>query len=542
MFSAQYKTRNIPSLRYGLNTAQTAEELNDAEMADCENFTVEEDTVAMAPGFSLWDDNMTGSPAANQNYGPYWGGIAFVKADGALVEIRQRQDKLEYAADGGVTWVVCTVPITGSPAAPISLAQIPCTFAILNNIVTWTNGTDSVMQSSDGVTWTIPTYGSPAQELPKSRVVFNNGYNRLLFLDQPASPYLLQWTPINDPTSIDTNAFQLIDPNAHGNLKGAGLTPEGSLLLFKQAGLYSVSQFVDDGIVDVNFVGNILFTCHQTVATTENSVMWFTGDGRVQEFIGGAIRQVFGRIDPVGRNESYRSDLACAAYYNYEYRVSIPDVTISTEYNSQEYVIHKNISRPDPIQPYAVTRNRRYYGCYWIENFVFDYGFDTTLFVGDSRSTGTNFGWLNSYKVVTSQDYLITPGLGGETQTGYFISKFFTENVPYHVKGYKKLFSQLQALQNVTFTVSYRNNPYGEWTDVIENVETGELEIAYEDGSSGQFSEGYGFAANAQGEVITDLESSENPRGIQFKITVTTLEDVKFYGFALKFLIKPKFK
>jgi len=63
-----------------------------------------------------------------------------------------------------------------------------------------------------------------------------------------------------------------------------------------------------------------------------------------------------------------------------------------------------------------------------------------------------------------------------------------------------------------------------------------------EDGSSGGFSEGYGFSAEGAIKDFMDIENTEKPRGIQFKITTSRINDIIFLGLAYSFRPKPRFK
>ncbi len=525
----------MKNFRLGLNTRQTPEEIDDAELADCENWSVEEDSIALAPGYSSWDDDSLA--------GPYWGITQFKLLNGTWATIRQRQDTLEYTLNGDSAWTTCTLPTTGSPAAAITLTQKPCTFAMLNNILLWANGTESIMSTTDGITWTSrPSLGDAA-------VVMNNGANRMLFLKQTASKYRFDWSAINDPLTIDASSFQLLDPNSNGYLMGAGLTPDGNILLFKERGAYAISNFVTDGIVDVNFIGYTEFASHQTVATTEDSVIWGGWTGAF-EYIGGGIRQILGNISPIGRNDVFKTDNWCGAYYNGRYHYSIPDANVSQEYNGQEYIIHKKLGRNDPIQPYVVTRNRRYFGCYGIEDGVFDYGREITLLVGDSRPTTSGspavenhiFAFVNDYKITESSEFQLELGLAGEAQDAFFVTKYFTGDIPFYVKRFKKHFSHFKVTQDLTVTISYRFLPYGEWTYTTSNLATGSLDMIYDDLTEGGFVEGFGFATDTLGTIFTDIENTEKPRGIQFKVSVSSIPDVLLYSMAYQYRVKTKFK
>lgn len=469
-----------------------------------------------------------------QATGPYWGGFAFKNSASVQKTIRQRQDKLEYSTDGAQTWTLCTLPTTGSPAVAISLAQVQPSFAVLNDILLYSNGTDSVLSTTDGITWVTQS------TLPKSRVVFNNGQNRIIFASQPSSPYRIDWSAINDPLTVSASSYQLIDPNSNGYIVGMGITPQGTNVVVKQSGAYSISSYLVDGAVDVNFIGSTTCANHHTICTTENSVIW-TGIGGIYEY-SDSIRRIDGHISWNGRNMVLRSDLFTAAYFNGKYHLSIPDSTISTTYNSQEYIIYKHIQRGDPLQPYAITRNKRYFGCYIIEDFINSLSRTIKLYAGESRGTisgvnYTNFGYINDFR-----DESVSQGIAGVTQPAFIVSKYFTDNVPYYVKRFKKIFSNVKVTQDVTVVFSYRFLPYGSWIDTPVTFTSGSLDFVFGDSSTGGFSEGYSFYIESSGETFIDIENAEKPRGIQFKIATNSINDVKIFSLSYNFIVKPKFK
>ena len=539
-FTSNYQVRNIPSLNGGLNTASEATEIADNEMADCENFAVDESSMITAPGIVPGDY----VPAE----GPYWGMFHFIKSNGDTVFIRQRKGKLEYNTSAStfyfLGWTECTLPQTGSPAENISLTQMTPCFAALDDQVVFTNGTDEVMVSSDGITWTIPeTYGSPAEYLPKARYVINNGYNRLVFASTDDDPSIIYWSDINDPTTISTSSYQYIDPNNGEAIIGIGKTPSGSLVCFKVKSFYTIDD-VSLGSVAVNYIGFFKLANHHTIQTTEDSIIAAGVDG-VYELQGGVMRIISGRILMGGRNLTLHSEVFRSGYYKREYHFSMP-TNVTSDYNAQEYVIHKDLRRDDAVQPYVITRNQRYIGAYHHvteEDTVL--GKPGGLFVGDSRSAvgspaagGTMFGWINSYRQTS-----YTQGIMGEAQPAYFTTKYFTEDKAFFAKRFTKLFTQLKILNDTSVTLSYRFLPYGAWTDHQQTVEAGELDFLLEDSSEGGFSEGYSFFLQDTSDLKQDLESSTNePGGIQFKVSTNQINDVYVLGMAYKFLIRNKFK
>lgn len=514
---------NIPSFRLGLNNQQTPEEISDIEMADVENFSVEDDSIVSAPGYAQYGDYAVG---------PYWGIFAFNKSDGSSTLIRQRGTTLEYDSDDAGTWVACTVPIS------LTDEKRP-TFASLDNVCFYSNGYDSVLSSTDGITWT------ERASLPKSKYVVNNGANRLVFTGQPGSPYRMDWSNINDGLTVGASSYQLIDPNANGEIVGYGITPQGTNVCFKREGLYEISTFVDNGIIDVNFIGHARVAGHHSISTTEDSILFAGWDTIAYELIGGSIRNITGKISFIGRNNVLFTDKFVSAYYNGKYHLSMPDAYISQDYNAQEYIIYKKLLRNDSTQPYVITRNRRFFGCYGIQDADFSYGRDVILYVGDSRPatygspvvTNTIFAFVNDYR-----DPSFAAGLDGSPQAAFVITKFFTNNIPYYVKRFKKFFASIKVEQDLTIMVSYRFLPYGSWTDVTTSLSGGEMEFLLDDNSIGGFVEGYGFFEQRLGNIFIDIENEEKPRGIQFKISTNEINDVTIYSSAYQMRVKQKFK
>lgn len=536
MFSAQYRIKPLPNFSHGMNTLQKPAEIDDLELADSENWAVDETSMITSPGYVRFDNTDDGSTP-----GPFWGIFQFVKSDGTQRLIRQRRNTLEYDSDDTGTWVACTLPITGSPAATTTLTQKPCTFAQLNDTVLWGNGTDSILSSADGITWTIPTYGSPAQELPKANV-FNNGLNRIIFFDQSDSPFRIDWSDINTPTTITSTAYQLIDPNNGWKVKGMGKMPDGTNVLFTEGSVYLISNYVSDGVIDVNLIAdNVRLSSHQSIVTTENSVIFHAYDG-IYEIIGGTVRKISGRITPTGRNYITNVQYVCSAYYNGIVYMSTPDADDSQDYNSQEWMIFKKLARNDASQPYVIMRNKRYFGCYGLEYFKDEGQSYLTLYAGDSRPatsgspavTNDNFCFINSYR-----DAVNNIGLNNEAQTCWFVTKYFTENTPYFRKLIKRLFLEINLQNDVDITVAYRYLPYGDWTEFTTSAET-ETEINFSEGYG--FTEGYGFAYAQLLNIFADLEGATDERGIQFKITTSQINDVTLYSMAFKYLSKRNFR
>lgn len=541
MFTAKYKIKNIPSLRFGLNNAMEPSEINDAEMAECENFSVDETSMITAYGYIASD--------ANPLAGPYYAIFEFKKSNGDAVLIRQRQDKLEYSSNVGTFfgtgWTECTLPQAGSPAENIALTQTTPTFAVLNDTILFSNGTDSVMSSTDGITWAVPTCGSPAEELPKAHYLICNGYNRVIFARTDASPSVIWWSDINDPTTVDTASYQYIAPNDGGRITGIGRAPTGALILFKDQAVYSIDD-ITLGMTAVNYIGAMKLSNHHTVCTTEDSILCMGWDG-IYEISSAGIKHVSGRIKTKDENLIFTSTLFRAIYFKNDYHVAMPDKDVSQSYNSQEYVLSKNLRRDDEVQPYVITRNRRYFGCYGhVDHFIDSTGYrQGAIFVGDSQgatgsppSGGTLFSWINAYRQSG-----FTQGLNGAAQSTYFATKYFTENVAFFVKRFKKLFVMLKVENDTSVTLSYRFLPYGAWTtDSQQTVTVADLELDYGDESDGNFSEGYGFYLRETSEIFDDIEQSGPSRGIQFKIATNQVNDAYILSLAYKYLVKINFR
>lgn len=529
-----FKIHSLPEFSMGLNNALSPDEIMDNEMADCENFEIDEFHAKTAAGYVGWDNN----PQA----GPFWGIYQFKKSDGTQTLIRQRQGILEYDSDDAGTWVACTLPTTGSPAHSITLPQNQPTFVTLNDTVLYSDGSTYVLSSTDGITWTNRT-GTPPSGLPAG-ILMNNGKNRVLFLIKNTSE--IWWSEINTPLSVLSTSWQFINPNDGEKIVGGCLTPQGSTYIFKEKMIYEVDD-ITLGMVAVNQIGEGYPTNHHSIAVTNDSVLFVSMDSCVKQIIGGSIRNITGRITPVGRNSITNVNLITAVYSFNKYRVSMPDkIYDETEaYNAQEYIVYLNMQRNDPVQPYPITRNRRFIGCYGME--LYDDGSYRSIvcYIGDSRSTiggspavnYAEFAYINEIR-----DPGAVQGLDGSSQSCYLVTKYFTEKIPYHVKKYKKLFYQLNIQQDTSVIISYRFDPYDSWTDIINNVSLPDIQITYDDGDYGDFDEGFGFAGQGIVKNFIPLENTEKPRGIQFKISVDTTNDITELNLAYQFLAKTKFR
>lgn len=529
-YSARYQVRQIPNLATGLNNADDASEILDTDVSDMENIEVDSKSIVSAAGYVDY-----GTTTGN----PYWGIFNARFSSGTERMIRQRGTRLEYD-NGSGTWTACTLPTSGSPAATITLTQVGCSFAMLNDIILWSNGTDSTMKSSDGITWTIPTYGSPAQGLPKARVLFNNGLNRIIFTAIPTEPAKAYWSDINDPTNIGTSAFQVFGFNDGQDIQDTVLMPNGAQLLNKTNRFYQISDITLD-TVSTDPIGEAPCVRYTAVAT-ENSAMWAGPDGKIYEFDGAIARCISNNIAPlmVTKPVSMR-----ATYHNRKYRLAVPDG--SNDYNSYEYVVHRDVPTGDPNNPYVITKNQRYIGCYGKEDREVSGIRRSRVYFGDSRNIAEGspaaipgvFAWINQ-----EHDTSVTQGLAGAAQDCYFITKFFTESKgSSFVKRFVKYFIDLKATEDQTIAVCYRYDPFEEFTCFNIMTEAAELDWQYDNGETGSWSEGYGWSASATDRSFKDLENTgTEPRGIQFKVSWSNVNDVEILSQAYKFLTSPNFR
>lgn len=527
-FGSRYQIRNIPHLATGLNDKFDAGEIADTDIAAMENIEVDTKSIRSAAGY-------VGYGGAT---GPFFGGFHARFSSGTQRLIRQRGTTLEYDNGSGV-WTGCTLPTAGSPAAPIALTQIPCSMEMLNDIVLWSNGTDSTMSSTDGITWTIPTYGSPAQELPKARKLFNNGLNRILYLGQTLYPSRVDWSDINNPLSIGAAAYQFFGKNDGQDVEDAVLLPNGGMILFKTNRFYAISDISLD-TVSTEPIGEAPCVRHTAVAT-ENSAMWAGPDGSIYELQGGIPVKINENIEPL--NISYPHVMR-GIYFNRKYHLAVP--TGSDAYNSYEYIVNRQIQTGNPKHPYVITKNQRYVGCYIKEDREVSSVRRTRLYFGDGRTAAIGspaavpdtFAWVND-----SHDTSVTQGLNGSVQPCTFTTKFYTEENAYYLKRYVKYFLNSVSASSQSITVSYRFDQFEQWTDTSVSISASDIDMTLEDGSSGGFTEGYSFANERESREFKDLEQTGTDQyGIQFKISWSSVNDVEILGQAYKLLVNRNFK
>jgi hypothetical protein len=509
-YDGRYEIKSIPNLRGGLNDADDPAEIGENEMADCENYEVTDKSVRTAGGYVLYDEN--------PQVGPFWGGLEISLSSGTQRIVRQRGSILEYD-DGAGNWTACTLPTAGSPAATVVLSQVPNSMVQMNDIALWSNGFDVVMSSADGgITWVLQS------SLPKSKILFDNGLNRIVFLAQPASP---------------AANFQFIGKNDGQDIVDAVLLPTGGMILFKTYRFYGFSD-ISQNMIGVDPLGEAPCVPH-TAKATENSVIWAGHDG-IYEYGAAGVKRISGKITRSGRNYITTTSKMCAVYHNSRYRLSMPNG--SGTYNAQEYIVHRNLPTGDPEAPYVITRNVRYIGCYIREQRRQNGVLRARVYFGDSRpssgspaTTYSTFAWIND-----EHDPDVIQGLGGAAQSAYYVTKFFNEKRPFFIKRYVRKFLDMICDQNFTFTLSYRFDPYASWTDVNLTLTASDLEILYEDGNSGPFSEGYAFSYAATSQLFADLERIGDPRGVQFKVSTNTINDVTILGSGYKYLVNSNFR
>ena len=521
MYSGGYNIRHLPNLATGLNNKYDAGEILDTDIAEMENIEVDSKSITNAGGYVDY----------GSSEGPFWGIFNARFENGVETMIRQRQGTLEYD-NGSGTWVACTLPTAGSPASTVILTQTGCSFAMLNDTVLWSNGEDTVMSSSNGVTWTLQA------GLPKSRVLFNNGLNRILFVAQPEEPSRVDWSDINDPLTVGADSYQYFGKNDGQEIQDVALLPNGAMILFKTNRFYEISDVTLDTVA-TSPIGEAPCVRY-TVQSTENSVMWAGPDGKIYELFGGVPKFISDNIErlAITKPSSMR-----AVYHNNKYRLAVPED--AEDYNSVEYVVHRNLPAGSASNPYVITRNSRFIGCYGREEREVSGERRSRVYFGDSRKTAIGspasvpgvFAWINQ-----EHDQSVTQGLAGGAQHCSFTTKFFTENGTYSLKRYTKYFINLKSSANQEITVGYRFNAFDAFTEIKILTEAPSIEWGFGDSSTGGFTEGFGFSSEVDIRNYTDLErSSIEPRGIQFKVSWSSIQDVEILSQAIKFLSKQTF-
>jgi len=311
------------------------------------------------------------------------------------------------------------------------------------------------------------------------------------------------------------------------------------MILFKTSRFYSISDVSLD-TVSTEPVGEAPCV-GRTAVVTENSVMWAGPDGSIYELQGGVPNKINENIQQLSISYPY---LMRGVYFNHKYRLAVPDGTDA--YNSYEYVVDRQIPTGNPKNPYCITKNQRYIGCYIKEDREVNnlrrnrlyFGDGRTVAIGSPAAVPDTFAYINDI-----HDTTITQGLNGENQDCYFATKFFLETNPYFIKRYTKYFIDLKSASDQTITISYRFDQYEQWTDTQILTEASDIDWLYDSGESGGFSEGYSFSNEIEIRQFKDLENSDTePYGIQFKISWSSDVDVEVLSQAFKFLVKQNFK
>lgn len=521
MYTGRYKIRSIDSLRTGLADRYDASEILDSDMADCENVEVDTRTIRNAAGYIDYGGDT----------GPFFGIFHAKFENGTNRLIRQRGSVLEYD-NGGGTWTACTLPTEGSPAADVNISELPCSFAMLNDTVLWSNGTDEILSTTDGITWIEKS------SLPKSEILKSNGFNRILFLAQPAAPSRVDWSDINDPVTVGGSSFQFIGKNDGAEIMDLVVTPTGAIILFKTDRFYQISD-ITSNMTAVDPIGYAPCV-KRTAVTTENSVIWAAPGGEIYELQGGVPVVINRKIQPI---LATKSDNMRGIYSHNIYRLAVP--TSTDDFNSYEYCVFRNRQTGDTEQPYVITKNQRYIGCYGLEDREVAGVRRTRVYFGDGRADGvgspaevsTIFAYIN-----IDHEAGVTQGLDGATQTCTFTTKFFTEDVEFFVKRYTKFFLSVKTENDQEITLGYRTNKNVTFTEVSLNAEAGDLEIEYGDGNSGAFSEGYSFSFSETDKIFESLSGGDDAMGIQFKITWTSTEDIEILSQAYQYKQENNFK
>lgn len=520
-YSAGYSIRHLPNLATGLNNQYDAGEILDTDIADMENIEVDSKSIKNAGGYVDY----------GSSEGPFWGIFNARFENGVETMIRQRQGTLEYD-NGAGEWTECTLPTAGSPASTVVLTQRGCSFAMLNDTVLWSNGEDVVMSSSDGITWTLEG------DLPKSQVLFNNGLNRILFLAQPGDPSRIDWSDINTPLTVGADSYQYFGKNDGQEIQDAALLPNGAMILFKTNRFYEISDVTLD-TVSTSPIGEAPCVRY-TVQSTENSVIWAGPDGKVYELFGGVPNFI---SDNIQRLNITKPQSMRAIYHNNKYRLAVPEG--SNDYNSVEYVISRNIQSGRQNNPYVITKNTRYIGCYGREDREVGGSRRSRVYFGDSRKVAIGspasipgvFAWINQ-----EHDQAVTQGILGQAQDCSLTTKFYTENGTYSLKRYVKYFINLKSSASQEITIGYRFAPFEAFTEIKLLTSAPTITWMFSDSSTGNFNEGFGFSAEADLREYKSLErGATEPRGIQFKISWSSIQDVEILSQAVKFLSKTTF-
>ena len=496
------KINIIKHLSGGMNTADAPSEIKKYEMASCENWEVNEKTLRTAAGWVNY-----GSDAQEL---PIFGGFEGRFENGVHVMVRQKGTELQYD-NGAGSWIT----------AQGGLTQARCSFTMLNNIILWSNGTDTIKSTTDGITWTDQA------GLPKAKKIVHNGKNRILFVNQPAIPSKISWSNINNPLTVDASSYQFIGKNDGEQVLDTVVTEKGGIYIFKTSMVYMIGDVSFD-MLGVDPIGTMPYIPF-TAVTTENSVI-ATGYDGIYEIVGGTIRHISKNLKR-GTTHCKNSDTPVATYFKNKYRVALP---IDHNYNDVELVLDRQQPTGDPYNPYAITLNKREIGCYITEQNRAGTTMRHRVYVGGSRVA--TFAWIN-----IDHDQGVTQGVLGQPQTCTFETKFFQDEAPFFIKRFLKYFINIFSNQDTTIQLCYRFDTEGTYVCKPVEVTMGSFGWKLADGASVDFDEGFGFKTSGSDERFIDMEKTGVPRGVQFKIKVTTTKDLTILSSAYKYLIKNSF-
>ena len=498
MYYKNKKIKDIPHLGAGVNTSDANSEIMDYEMATCLNWEVNEKTLRTSAG---WVDY-----GSVEQETPIYGGFEARFEDGTHIMIRQKGTILEKD-NGAGSWT----------EVENGLTEARCTFTMLNDTILWSNGIDDIKSSTDGTTWTDQA------GLPKSKKIVHNGKNRIVFANQPDAPSKISWSNINDPLTVDASSYQFIGKNDGEQVLDVVVTEKGGIYVFKTTRVYEIGDVSFD-MIGVDPIGKLAYIPFTAVAT-ENSVMATAFDG-IYEIVGGTINLISKNIKR-GSIQPKNTDTAVCSYFKNKYRVSLP---INQIYNDTEIVVDRKQPTGNPFNPYAITFNTREIGDYIYEQNYYGTTMRHRLYVGGSR-IGT-FAWLN-----TNHNKGVQQGILGNNQTCMFETKFFTFNSPFFIKRFLRYFISLSADEDIDVEICYRFDSVGQY--ICTNLTGATGEFPWE--GDYNFDEGYGFSSPLSDEQFISLEKTGVPRGIQFKVTVTTKKDLTILSQAFSYSIKPRF-
>ena len=506
MYNKNEQIKIMPHFGGGLDNNDIASEINDWELADITNFEVDDKVIMTAAGIVDYGSDDVGGPI----YGAFQGQFE----DGSDIRLRQNGSVLQYDI-GNAIWKDTDLTL---------LAQTRASFAMLNNTILISNGVDPVYSSTDGMTWTEQA------TLPRSKKIVHNKLNRIIFAAQPDTPSKINWSEINDPLTVDAAAYQFIGKNDGEHIQDVVVTEQGGVYIFKTKNVYVMGD-VTFNMVGVDPIGSFPYVPF-TAVVTENSVM-ATGVDGIYEIGGATINHISKNLNKASTN-LMTMNTPVATYFNNKYRVSLP---INSMHNDVEYVLNRKQQTGNPFSPYVITKNNREIGCYMLEEAVVSNVARYRVYIGGS--VDGSFGWINEY-----HDQGEPQGVFRGPQTCTFTTKFFTENAEFFIKRYLRFFISVVSLSDTIATIEYRYDIAGNWLEKLLQINTAEFGWEYDDGTTGDFDEGYSFMTLDSVEDFISLEkynTNEVNRGVQFRFTVETTKDLKILSTAFKFITKPNF-